>query len=76
MSHAGLKSYRLKLAALDTTVHFYEALLATLSVFARHFYFTVFNPHVFPLSKTMLTGRMSREEMERNHALELMVFDD
>ena len=56
---------------LATTVHFYEALLATLSVFAWHFYYTIYNPHVFPLSKTMLTGRISREEMERDHALEL-----
>ncbi len=56
---------------LATTVHFYEALLATLSIFAWHFYYTIYNPHVFPLSKTMLTGRISREEMGRDHALEL-----
>ena len=61
---------------LATTVHFYEALLATLSMFAWHFYYTIYNPHVFPLSKTMVTGRISREEMERDHALELRMLDE
>ena len=56
---------------LVTTVHFYEALLATLSVFAWHFYYTIYNPHVFPLATTMVTGRISHEDMERDHALEL-----
>lgn len=56
---------------LVTTVHFYEALLATLSVFAWHFYYTIYNPHVFPLATTMMTGRISHEDMERDHALEL-----
>ena len=56
---------------LATVVHFYEAVLATLAIIVWHFYFTIFNPHVFPLSKTMLSGRISREEMERDHALEL-----
>jgi cytochrome b subunit of formate dehydrogenase len=56
---------------LVTTVHFYEAMLATLSVFAWHFYYTIYNPHVFPLAKTMVTGRISHEDMEHDHALEL-----
>ena len=56
---------------LATVLHFYEAVLATLAIVVWHFYFTIFNPHVFPLSKTMLTGRIDREEMEREHALEL-----
>lgn len=36
-----------------------------------HFYFTMFNPDVFPLSQMMITGRMTREEMEREHPGEL-----
>jgi hypothetical protein len=59
-----------------TTVHFYEALLATLSLFAWHFYFTVYNPDVFPVSKTMVTGHISHEEMERDHAAELRTLDE
>ena len=60
---------------LATVIHFYEAVLATLAIIIWHFYFTIFNPHVFPLSKTMLTGRVSREEMEREHRLELSVLE-
>jgi hypothetical protein len=56
---------------LVTTVHFYEALLATLSLFAWHFYYTIYNPSVFPFATTMVTGRISHEDMERDHALEL-----
>ncbi|MDQ3258849.1 MAG: hypothetical protein M3R15_34125 [Acidobacteriota bacterium] len=56
--------------------HFYEALLATLAIFAWHFYYTIYNPHVFPLSTTMVTGRISHEEMERDHALELRMLEE
>ncbi len=61
---------------LATTVHFYEAVLATLSIIVWHFYYTIYNPLVFPLSKTMITGELSREEMERDHALELQTPED
>jgi cytochrome b subunit of formate dehydrogenase len=56
---------------LATAVHYYEAILATLSILVWHFYFTIFNPDVFPLSRAMITGEIDREEMERNHRLEL-----
>ena len=54
-----------------TVVHLYEAILATLAIVVWHFYFTIFNPDVFPLSRTMITGTIGREEMEREHAREL-----
>jgi cytochrome b subunit of formate dehydrogenase len=60
---------------LATSVHYYEAILAALSIVVWHFYFTIFNPDVFPLSKTMITGEIDREEMERNHALELRAIE-
>ena len=56
---------------LATVVHLYEAILATLAIVVWHFYFTIFNPDVFPLSRTMITGTIGREEMEREHAREL-----
>ncbi|MBY0497555.1 MAG: cytochrome c3 family protein [Cyanobacteria bacterium] len=60
---------------LATVVHLYEALLASLAIVAWHFYFTMFNPDVFPLSKVMITGRMTHEEMEHEHADELCEID-
>lgn len=61
---------------LATTVHYYEAILATLSILVWHFYFTIYNPHVFPLSRTMITGDISREEMERDHVRELQMLEE
>lgn len=60
---------------LATVVHYYEAILATLAIVVWHFYFTMFNPDVFPLSRTMITGELSREEMEREHGQELCAME-
>ena len=56
---------------LATVVHLYEALLASLAIVVWHFYFTMFNPDVFPVSKAMITGQVTREEMEHEHPEEL-----
>lgn len=56
---------------ISTIIHFYEAILATLSIFVWHFYFVIFNPDVFPMNKSWLTGYLTREEMELQHPKEL-----
>jgi cytochrome b subunit of formate dehydrogenase len=56
---------------LATVVHVYEALLASLAIVVWHFYFTMFNPDVFPMSKAMITGQLTREEMEHEHPEQL-----
>ena len=56
---------------ISLTVHFYEAVLATLSIIVWHFYFVIFNPDVYPMNLSWLTGKMSEEEMSTEHALEL-----
>jgi cytochrome b subunit of formate dehydrogenase len=61
---------------LATVVHYYEAILATLSIVVWHFYFTIFNPEVFPVSKAMVTGDLSREEMQREHERELCAIEE
>ena len=60
---------------LATLVHLYEALLASLAIVVWHFYFTMFNPDVFPISKAMITGQLTREEMEHEHPEELCEID-
>jgi len=40
-----------------TSVHFYEAILATLAVVVWHFYWVIFDPDVYPLNTAFLTGR-------------------
>jgi cytochrome b subunit of formate dehydrogenase len=40
-----------------TSIHFYEAVLATLAVLVWHFYAVIFDPEVYPLNTAFLTGR-------------------
>ena len=53
------------------TVHFYEALLATLAIIVWHFYFVIFNPDVYPMNLAWLRGKISEEEMLAEHPLQL-----
>lgn len=52
-------------------IHFYEAVLATLAIVVWHFYFVIFNPEVYPMNLSWLTGMMSEKEMAEEHGLEL-----
>lgn len=58
--------------ALDIAreAHSDEALLATLAIVIWHFYNVHFNPHKFPGSLTWFHGKISKEEMLRDHPLE------
>lgn len=38
-------------------IHFYEAILASLSILIWHLYWTIFDPEVYPLSLTIWTGK-------------------
>ena len=52
-------------------IHYYEAWLAFLAIVVWHIYYVIFNPDVYPMNFTWLTGKISEEEMEKEHALEL-----
>jgi len=39
-----------------TSIHFYEAVLATLAIVVWHFYSIIFDPDVYPLDTAFLTG--------------------
>ncbi|MGA1996041.1 MAG: cytochrome b/b6 domain-containing protein [Bryobacteraceae bacterium] len=41
---------------LATSVHFYEAVLATLAIVVWHFYSVIFDPDIYPLNTAFLTG--------------------
>jgi cytochrome b subunit of formate dehydrogenase len=56
---------------ISRTVHFYEAILATLAIIVWHLYFVIFNPDIYPMNLAWLTGRMSEKEMLEEHPLEL-----
>jgi len=56
---------------ISRTVHLYEAVLATLAIIVWHLYFVVFNPDVYPMNLSWLTGWLSEKEMKEDHPLEL-----
>jgi hypothetical protein len=39
-------------------IHYWEAWLATLAIFVWHLYSTVFDPKVYPMNPSWLTGKM------------------
>lgn len=57
--------------AISREAHSDEAFLATMAIIIWHFYNVHFNPDKFPGSKVWITGKLSREEMEKEHPLEL-----
>ena len=56
--------------ALDfsTAVHFYEALLACLSIVVWHFYVVIFDPDVYPMDTAWFAGYSVREHDDAAHA--------
>ena len=55
--------YPMSVLDVTTAVHFYEAILATFSILVWHFYFVIFDPDVYPLKWTALTGRAPEHEV-------------
>jgi len=53
---------------VSLVVHFYEAILATLAILVWHMYSTVFNPAVYPMNPSWLTGKMPRDMYQHEHA--------
>jgi len=45
-----------------TSVHFYEAILAASAIVIWHFYSTIFDPDVYPLDTSFLTGKRAEEQ--------------
>lgn len=44
-----------------TTIHYYEAVLATLAIVIWHFYFTIFDPEQYPMNWSMITGKSDHD---------------
>ena len=53
------------------TIHYYEAILTTLTIIVWHLYSVVWNPEVYPMSWAWITGDLTEHEMELEHGLEL-----
>ncbi len=57
--------------AIAVVAHGWEATLAFSAIIMWHMYNEHFTPDHFPMSKVWLTGTLTREEMEREHPVEL-----
>ena len=53
-----------------TMIHYYEAWLATLAIVVWHFYMVIFNPDVYPMNWTWLTGKISTAMLRHEHPRE------
>ena len=55
--------------ALDVAlvVHYWEAWLATLAIAIWHLYSVVFNPHVYPMNPSWITGMMPEDMYHHEH---------
>jgi hypothetical protein len=51
-------------------VHFYEAILATLSIIVWHFYQVIFDPDVYPINWAWYDGKVSLEHYREEHPLD------
>ena len=53
-----------------TTVHYYEAILATLAILVWHFYFVIFDPDVYPINWAWLDGKVTPHHYKDEHGLD------
>jgi cytochrome b subunit of formate dehydrogenase len=53
-----------------TTVHYFEAILATLAILVWHFYFVIFDPDVYPINWAWLDGRVTPHHYKEEHGLD------
>jgi hypothetical protein len=49
-------------------IHYYEAWLAFLAILIWHLYATVFNPRVYPMNPSWISGKMPQRMYEEEHA--------
>ena len=57
------------------TIHFYEAVLATLAIIVWHLYGVIFDPDVYPMNWAWFDGKMSIEQYEHEHPLDYLAIE-
>jgi formate dehydrogenase gamma subunit len=53
-----------------TTVHYFEAILASLAILAWHFYFVLFDPDIYPINWAWLDGKVTPHHYKEEHGLD------
>jgi cytochrome b subunit of formate dehydrogenase len=57
------------------TIHWYEAVLATLAIIVWHLYGVMFDPDAYPMNWAWYDGKMSVEFYEHEHPLDLLAIE-
>lgn len=57
------------------TIHFYEAILATLAIVVWHLYGVMFDPDAYPMNWAWFDGKMSIEQYEHEHPLDSLAVE-
>jgi cytochrome b subunit of formate dehydrogenase len=57
------------------TIHWYEAILATLAIIVWHLYGVIFDPDAYPMNWAWYDGKMSIEHYEHEHPLDLLAIE-
>jgi predicted CXXCH cytochrome family protein len=55
------------LIKVSETIHFYEAILATLAIIVWHWFFVIFHPAEYPMSFTWVDGKMTLNHYRHHH---------
>ena len=58
-----LRNLSMQWIDISTAIHYYEAILATGAIVIWHFYAVIFDPDVYPLKWTFLTGHAPEHEI-------------
>ncbi len=59
-----LRNFPKWVADAATAVHYYEAILASLSILIWHFYMTIFDPDIYPMDKAWWNGKASADHLK------------
>jgi len=57
------------------TIHWYEAILATLAIVVWHLYGVIFDPDAYPMNWSWYDGKMSIEHYEHEHPLDHLAIE-
>ena len=57
------------------TIHWYEAVLATLAIVVWHLYGVIFDPDAYPMNWAWYDGKMSVDNYEHEHPLDLLALE-
>jgi cytochrome b subunit of formate dehydrogenase len=58
------------LVDVATSIHYYEAILATLAILVWHFYQVFFDPDVYPMNGAWWDGKMPLDHYKHEHGLD------